>query len=346
MTALLTPAYKLTRGIGGGSSQVVDTTQDPQASALVALTVRLDLDSPADSATLVFGRVGGLQLEREDEVTLELGYTDDGADPPADTLTQVLTGAVVSLDAGLTQVRAIVHSAASSLLTAFIDQTYEDMNAGDIIRDLGNRAGVPLGTIDDGIDLPAYVVDGRRATWHHLRDLADLSGVDAYINADGELTFEAFTGGKAVHVYEYAKHVLELEIWRRPARAGQVEVWGESASGQGGDEAWAWLTKDFGQFKGSAGQGQPTLLLERPALRTSAAAAAAATAAQRTIARQVLRGRLLGQGRPQVKLGDAIQLRGLSEQALNTNFQVRAVTHRLTKAGGFTTEVEFRANTP
>jgi hypothetical protein len=56
-----------------------------------------------------------------------------------------------------------------------------------------------------------------------------------------------------------------------------------------------------------------------------------------------LRGRLLTIGRPEVKLGDAIRLREMQDESLNTIFQVRNVTHRITKLGGFTTTVGFQA---
>ena len=85
------------------------------------------------------------------------------------------------------------------------------------------------------------------------------------------------------------------------------------------------------------------LLLERPALRTAAAALTAANAAFTDVQRQTLRGRLLSIGRPEVKLGDAIRLRGMDDDSLNTSFQVRSVTHRITKLGGFTTAIGFRA---
>jgi hypothetical protein len=42
-------------------------------------------------------------------------------------------------------------------------------------------------------------------------------------------------------------------------------------------------------------------------------------------------------------LGDAIRLQDVPEDAWNTTFQVRSVTHRLTKVGGFMTDVGFRA---
>ncbi len=83
--------------------------------------------------------------------------------------------------------------------------------------------------------------------------------------------------------------------------------------------------------------------LERPALRTREAARAAARAAHTVIARRALRGRLVSTGRPAVKLGDAVRLRGVPDDSLNASFQVRSVTHRITKASGFTTTVGFRA---
>ena len=48
-------------------------------------------------------------------------------------------------------------------------------------------------------------------------------------------------------------------------------------------------------------------------------------------------------GRPEVKLGDAIRLQAMADDSLNKSFQVRSVTHRIVKRGGFTTTVGFRA---
>jgi hypothetical protein len=178
-----------------------------------------------------------------------------------------------------------------------------------------------------------------------MRELADLCGFDLYLNADGELVFEKFVGGKAVHVFEYARHILALDMKQGAPRAGKVEAWGESPTGSQGEDAWAWLTKDFSGSKGTAGADDPLLLLERPALRTADAARIAADAAWTAIRRRTLRGSLLTLGRPEVKLGDAIQLRGMADGTLNANFQVRSVTHRITKLDGFTTTIGFRAIT-
>jgi phage protein D len=329
---MLTPAYKLTIG-----SQIVDTTDDPQASTLVDLMVALDMDAPADSFTLVLGQVGSLSPARDDEVKIELGYADDGG------TTQVMAGRVAAVEPNLTTVRVVGHNAAATLLRTFVEQTYESKTVGAIVRDLADKAGVDVATADDGATFPAYVVDGRRSVYYHMRDLADLCGFDLYVDADGKLVLAKFANGRTVHRFEYAKHIVEMDVLQVPARAGRVEAWGESPAGSQGDESWAWLVKDFGGAKGSGGSGAPLLLVERPALRTAAAAQAAADAALTAIQRRAVRGRLVTVGRPEVKLGDAIRLTGLPDDALNKNYQVRSVTHRLSKRGGFTTTVGFRA---
>jgi hypothetical protein len=360
------PAYKIIV-----ARKFIDTTDEPKASTVTDLTVKLDLEAFADSATIVLGNVGGLQPERQDEVKVSLGYDED------DELTQVIVGSVVTVEPKITTKRVIAHSAAAILLQTFVDQTYESKNAGQIVRDLVEKAksgrssstdALPIGgsvgaaansaiagltnqtpleveTADDGIQFPAYVIDSDRSVYHHMHDLAQLCGFDLYINSNGKLVFEKFVSGKIVHVYEYAKHIIELEVQRLPPRAEQVEAWGESPAGRGGAESWAWLTNDFTNARGSAGSGDPKLLLERPALRTRAAARTAAEAAFTDIQRRTLQGTLLVLGDAKVKLGDAIRLANLPDESLSQIYQVRGVTHRMTKLGGFTTTIHFRSLT-
>lgn len=329
---MINPAYKITIG-----HKVVDTTDKPQASTVVGLNVAIDMETPADSLTLELGNVDGLKPKRDDETKVELGYSDNGG------LVQVLQGAVDAVEPNLTTTRVITLTPAAKLLRSFTEITFESKTAGAIIRDLAKKASVDVATADDGISFPAYVIDGRRSFYRHMRDLADLCGFDLYFNSDGKVVFEQFTTGKTVHIFEYAKHIVELEVDRSAPLAGQVLGFGESPGAGKGQEAWAWLTKDFSGLKGSAGSGAPTLLQEKPALRSAEAASTAATAALTEIQRRTLRGRLLTIGRPQVKLGDALKLQHVPDGSLNGTYQVRGVSHRITKIGGFTTAVEFRS---
>ena len=171
-----------------------------------------------------------------------------------------------------------------------------------------------------------------------------MCGFDVYINHENKLVFEKFFNGKRVHFIDHGKHIIEMEVLRTPPRVGRVEAWGESPTATQGESAAAWLSRDFSGSRGQAGSGS-LFLLERPALRTRAAANAAAQAALTEIERRTLRGRVVTLGRPEIRLGDAIRLRELPDETLNGNYQVRDVTHRITKLGGFTTTVGFRAIT-
>jgi phage protein D len=328
---MLRPAYKLTIG-----RKVVDTTDEPKASTVVDLNVALDIDTPADSFTLVFGNVGTFKPAREDETKIELGYADNGG------FKQVVVGKVSIVEPDLTTTRVTGFSAADALLRTFVNQTYEDKTAGAIVRDLANQAGVAVAGADDGISFPAYVIDGRRSVYRHLYDLAAFCGFDVYLNSDGKLVFEKFLNGKTVHLFDFAKNIVALDVERTPPLAGLVETWGEGVAANRGEDAWAWVTTDFRGSSGSAGTGA-LLLREQPALRTKEAARTAANAALKNIQRRTVRGQLQTIGRPEIKLGDAIRLRGMTDDALNTTFQVRSVLHRITKIGGFTTTVGFRA---
>jgi hypothetical protein len=55
-----------------------------------------------------------------------------------------------------------------------------------------------------------------------------------------------------------------------------------------------------------------------------------------------LLGKLMVPGNPAVRLGDAVRVQQAPESELNATFQVRSVTHRITKGEGFVTSIGFR----
>ncbi|MEM6796705.1 MAG: hypothetical protein AAF725_22220 [Acidobacteriota bacterium] len=331
-----TPAYRLTLG-----EQIVDTTDEPLASTVTRLEVSLDLEPRADRFLLDLGRVGSFEPRVGDRAVLELGYADS-------ELVEVMRGAVVSRRPGIHTVEIRGHGLAQDLLHFFTDRTFLGTTAGGIVRALADGAGVAVARVEDGPELPAYVVDGRLSAYRHMAELAELSGFDLYLNAAGELVFERFAGGQTAHVFASGEHLLALETRDSARAAGEVEAWGEGPGAGRGEHSWAWLSKNFGPRRGSAGSGEPVRRLRNPALRTAAAAQPAALALHRALEAQRLRGRLLAPGRPEVKLGDSIRLRSLPDEDRGaffpgTFFQVCAVHHSLTKAGGLTTAVDFRS---
>ncbi|WP_040407069.1 hypothetical protein [Amycolatopsis nigrescens] len=332
---MLRPGYRIVIG-----DHVVDTTEEPKASTAIELSVRLDMDTPVDGFTLVQGQVGGLRAEPGDDASIDLGYADG-------ELTRVCTGLVVAVEPGLETKRITGHATGDRLLRAFTDKTFEDTTAGDIVRALAASAEVEIERVEDGVAFPAYVVDGRRNAARHLRDLAVLCGFDTYCTAEGKLVFEGFTGSRTVHKLKYGEHVLAAELVRSRPFASTVEVWGDSPGSSRGDESWAWLTKDFGARRGTAGTGSPKLLVERSSLRTAVAAATTASAVAEVFTERGLRGRVRIQGRPQVSLGDLVRLERFPDRAgvseIDGNYQVRAVGHHLSKAAGLVTDLEVRS---
>ncbi|GJH28940.1 hypothetical protein [Caballeronia novacaledonica] len=332
MTTLLTPAYRLVIG-----KHRVDTTVEPKASASTDLLVTLDIDALPDTAALTLGQVGGIAPALEDTATIELGYADNGG------LTQVFTGTVDLFDASLLTRRVAATSTARALMRLFVDKSYEGQSAGEIVRDLAGRAKIDTGAIDDGIRFPVYVIESRKNALAHIRELAALCGVDAYVDAMGKLVFQAFTQGRVIHDVDYAKQVLSLEVDRLANADVSVKAFGESPVAQAGSDAWGWLTKNFSPMAGSAGDGPLPVLVERASLRTSSAAATAASATLRAVQRRAVHGSVRMPGRPEVSLGDALRVRDVPLDGFNDTYQVRRVVHRITKAEGFVTTVDFAA---
>ena len=327
---MLTPAYRLVIG-----DREVDTTDEPRASTVERLEVDLDLDTPADSLRLRLGSVDGLKPVEDDAATVELGYADESS------LTLVLTGGIVSVEPGLTLTHVMALSPAQKLLALSHEETFQDMSAGEIVRKLAEEAGLGVARADAGTTFPAYVIDGRRSLYAHMRDLADLSGFLLLVDERGDVVFRPLSQPATTHVFEFAKHIVELEIERGDPESASVDVRGESPGTSRGEDSWAWLTKDSTGSRGTAGNGSPTRLLERPVLRTAESTQRAADAAFASLSSRATRGRLRTFGRPQIRLGDTIRIKDVPDDRLDGDFRVHAVRHSIDKKTGFRTNVEF-----
>ncbi|WP_322748767.1 MULTISPECIES: hypothetical protein [unclassified Frankia] len=346
MTALLRPAYVLTfrepgTGTGGGAPSgtgtVVDSTTTPGTSTVSELRVELGMAGAADRVTLAMGQVGSFRPEVGQRLDVALGYTD-GEDPQ-----QVTTTTIVDTAPDLRTRRVVGHGGAEALLHTRFDRTFEASTAGAIATELAGAAGVAVAQVDGGITFPAYVVDARRSAYRHIGELAALCGFDRYVDEQGRLVFAVFTGGRASHVFEYGRHILDLRMDRRPPHATRVTAVGESPGASRGEHSWAWLAKDLAPYTGTAGSGATTLLVERSVLRTASAAQQAAQAALTELTRGSTVGEVLVTGAPQVRLGDAVRISGTPQRGMDGTYQVRSVTHHLRKDSGFRTRIGFRS---
>src|SRR6185295_5557973 len=112
-----------------------------------------------------------------------------------------------------TQVTA--SNAGGALSLARINQSFEQQSAGKIVKDLAGRAGADLGTVEDGIDLPFFVIDDRRSVYAHIAMLARRCGYLVIVGADGKLGFAPPAAGAAVQTFTYGVDVLAFEVSER-----------------------------------------------------------------------------------------------------------------------------------
>jgi hypothetical protein len=290
----------------------------------VRIVVDRDMDTPADALRVTFGQ--SVAVAPGDPVELSLGY--DGPEI-------AFTGTVTQVRPGLTGAEVWALGGTLALLRLRTSAAYERRDAGAIVSDLADQAGMDTGTIDAGEVLPAYAVDKSVSGYVHARALADRFGFELYADREGKLMFHAPETQGGAATYTYGKDVLALTGANRQAGL-RLAVGGESPASDSGENTVHWLTID--ELKGQAGAGSDALVLD-PAARTQDLAdrfaTGLATVEQRT--RQSIRLRVLG--RPQAELGELVGADGELAQGLSGSGYVRALRHLLDVHGGWTTEL-------
>ncbi len=319
--AVRKPAFELSFGSG---------STDDWARSLATVSVEAGLAPAVDAAEVVLAsREDAPKVALADTGDVSLGFEDDR--PAA-----VFKGTVRAVHHTVSGKARILASNGGAVLASFrLDQGYEQMSAGDIVRDLAGKAGI-AGSIDGGPSLPYYVVDSRSSAWEHVAKLAELSGFAAWFAADGGLHFGPLEAGSPAQTFTYGEDVLELDALEAPPLPGSVKVVGEGAAGSQGSDAWSWNIKDASPVTGNAGSGDPAVVVELGALRSADAASGAAEGIAAKAKLGGLTARLLVPGAPKAVVGSTIAVASAPDDTLNGSWVVRGVRHRLVKAHGFT----------
>jgi hypothetical protein len=331
----LRPTFTLT--IGSMSS----STDNPVA-APCALVVDRDMDVPADALRLRLRERAGIAVG--DAVTLGLGH--DGDEEP------VFTGAVEAVRPAISGVAVRALGKTHDLLNLRTSTTYVNQSAGSIARDLIGQAGLSTGTVDEGPVLPRYVVDRALSGYRHLKDLADRLGYELYADRDGNIMFhplgpaanlDALSGalgavaGAGGESYAFGQQLLGAATGSRGVAWGTVEVGGESPISRQGDTTEHWLTTDDADYMGSAGDGEPALLVRDPVARTKDLADRFASGRLAVAARTARGVSITVLGRPQVDLGHTVAVADVPDESVNGSGYVRAISHRFGDEAGFVT---------
>lgn len=307
-----------------------ETLSSESLGPLIDLQIRRDKSGAADEAIVTLGRVSKISLTEGAEVSVELGW--DG-----ETET-VFSGIIETVDRGIDQLEVVCLGQQSKLMKTRADKVLVSQKAGQVVTALAGEAGVQTETIEDGIDLPVYLVDSSVNLHEHCLSLARRCGFDLYTNEKGKLIFSRFNVTAADHTFRYREQILGASIEKGTPR-DEVTVVPESPASSSGDETVSWLIKDPAPHTAKAGGGASALLVSDPMLRTKEAADSAAKAQLYFSQRDALAGSLKLMGTPEIQLGEAVALKDLPDDEVNQLYQVMAIRHCLNKRRGFYTDV-------
>jgi hypothetical protein len=320
------PSYRLKLG-----PTTVDSSID-WAPVAVDITVVKDMDVPIDILNVCLVGTNQLKIQRGDTASLELGSNG--------TLVRVMEGKVDNTSLTFTTAVISVFSAFSQLAHLRANEVYLDRQAGDIVKDLAQKAGVDIAENQAGINLPAYVVNQEKNAYEHCRELAEKCGFDLYCDTEGKLVFKKFNKRRGDHTLRFAIDILSVDTFFTEPPYDGVTVYGESPASSLGADTWSWFTKDFSSSRGSAGI-EGGLLIRDPSIRVKESATTYSEAKLRQFKSRTTSGRITVLGKPEVKLGDAIEIKDCPNQEINNIFQVRSLRHLLDKEDGFITEIGF-----
>ncbi len=342
---MLKPTFSLT--IGTLSSATDNAVAGPQR-----ITVARDMDVAADALQIELTARRDVVLD--DAVEVQLGH--DGVNET------VFTGKVVSLRPALSGVQITALGRMQQLLTLHTATWYDDQSAGSIARDLIDQAGLDAGTVDEGPTLPRFAVDRRQGAFAHLKRLADRLGFELYAKRDGAVQFHGLGSGAGLDAgglfgaaagaaasllgggtegYQFGQHLIEGQARRQRPAWGRVVVGGESPTSGQGDSTAHWLTTNDADYRGEAGSGEPVLLLIDPAARTKDIADRFAAGMVAKASRSAHQVQIRVLGRPQIDLGDTIEIGAAPDGLLNGSGYVRALHHRFDSEHGFVTDIRI-----
>jgi hypothetical protein len=343
----------------------VDSADEPKTE-LLALDVRLAMNSTHDLARLavyappapqpglleqaVGAAAGALGIGGGSEESFSVqvrgnpikhGDTMSVELTAGDRTGKVITAEVQSIESSFGQTTIMASTGKRKLSGARINQTYENQSLDQIVKDLAGQAGISTGDIAAGSSYSYLVAHESRNLLKQIMELASRETMDVYFDAENKLTLRKFEKTSADHTFYYGIDILDLRVSNTQPSGDHVLVYGESPSSNQGSGTWHWLAKDLSSFRGEVGQGVMTFAIEDVALRTKDAADSLAASKLGALKDQASRGKLKVMGNPELKLGDAIEIKNAPKPELNGLFKVTAVRHVLDKRTGYLTWVDF-----
>ncbi|MES2443257.1 MAG: hypothetical protein V4574_10540 [Pseudomonadota bacterium] len=315
MTSLLLPSYALT---------IAGQLWTQQA---IAIDLRLAPAPQFDRLAVSFPAEVPIEAEPDDPVSLVL----DGGEGEE----TVFTGTIASIRRGLDTVLVVAAGALGQLARYRPAETFENVSAGTVIRNLADGAGVATGDIADGVMLRYYAADPSRNAAEHAWRVAAWSGAMLASSPEGEIAATIVDATTAELALRYGRELTGFRI-ADSVKPDAVTVAGESGVSDAGSPDALRPIDDF--FAGSRpdGPGSGSVWAWEPALRTAEATSSAGAAQQRMLSAAQRSGRLDAFLVPKLRPGVVIEVQDLPNGLASGPYWLEAVRHRIGPHGATT----------
>jgi hypothetical protein len=316
MTGLLRPTYAVTLGSQRFASQALE------------LSLTLDIAPVVDALIATFPSGLDLQAEAGDPVQLTL---DDET---------VFTGTIEAVQRGFTQTRIRALNAGGALARFRPASTYEQVTAGEVVRNLCSDAGVDAGEIATGVALAFYAADPSRNAFAHIARVAAWSGAIARVTADDAVEMRVVKAAAAEAALRYGRDLLSFDLESKSAAIETFVVTGEAGAGSASAPEAHRPTTDFFNGNRPDGPDATSSWTSAPALRTARSAATARAADKRAYGAARVRGNFTSILQPALVPGLAVDIRELPTSLPRSVLWLRRVRHSI-GAQGATTRADF-----
>lgn len=326
-------------GLGAGPATLAGGALDLREAGVITLDVRLDTGTGHDRFEALVSHLSPI-AETEPGTTVQVALAAHG--DPVD----VLGVEILGVDDRPDGIHLTGFAPSHRLSGIWLSRTFVRQSVADVVNDLLSEGDVEAGTIDGGLALEQYHVDGRRSAWETVHQLAQLVGAEVTSDDDGALSFRpapgADSGGLGGALAGAASSVASalgvagngglrrganLLAWESGARRAEptatIAVAPLGAASTVGTTGAHHLLK-----QPEAGGAQEFVA---PAIRTADGASTASTARRACAARRRRGGRFATPGDPTQRPGDDIDVDG-------DTWHVVAVHHRIDALNGFVTE--------
>lgn len=299
-------------------------TLDAAQAAVVRLTVGLSVDEAHDWVELVLWR-DSLLADASPGAELVVGLGEAGATE------DVLAVEVAGCDATAWGVVLTGYAPSRRLSSKFVGRAYVDSSVADVVSDLLGEAGVDEGTVDSGLSLPAFHADPRRSTWATLHELARLAGCQITSDADGALSFTPLPGaggsGGLAGAMASAAAAIGLggtDELREGAELLSFRIGPRQPVEAVGAQSPVALPAGLLLAEPDSGSGAPVDVLR--VARTPELADAVTSARGAAARRRTRTGRVSVPGRPGLRAGQVVTVRGADFRLLDVRHVLDNVT--------------------